>query len=275
MRRRVIALVAAVLLAGVGTMVLVGFVQSAEERAVAGQELVAVLQVRADATVPQATMAEEIAPFIEVVQVPLQARAAGAITDLAEVAGLATAVELVPGEQLIAARFVPAAEVDADRRDDLPPRRVVTPDGMLEVPVRLDAVSALGGIIDVGDRVAIVASFANYTGSTQGTVTVDDQVIAVPDSAEEAGGGQATRILIQNALVIEVQADTAPTFVDDASGEVVLAPASNFIVTFALEPNDVERLVFATQYGTLYLAQQGLDDVGETGIVTIDNIFRD
>jgi len=275
MKRRVIALVAAALLAGVGTMVLVGFVQSAEERAVAGQELVVVLQVRPEATVPQGTMAEEIAPFIEVVQVPRQARAAGAITDLVEVAGLATAVALVPGEQLIAARFVAAAEVDADRRDDLPPRRVVTPAGMLEVPVRLDAVSALGGIIDVGDRVAIVASFANYTGGTQGTVTVDDQVIAVPDSAQQAGRGEATRILIQNALVIEVQADTAPTFVDDASGEVVLAPASNFIVTFALDPDDVERLVFATQYGTLYLAQQSQEDVGETGIVTIENIFRD
>jgi pilus assembly protein CpaB len=271
----VIALVAAVLLAGVGTMVLVGFVQSAEERAVAGQELVAVLQVRADATVPQGTKAEEIAPFTEVVQVPLQARAVGAITDLAEVAGLATAVELVPGEQLIAARFVEAAEVEADRRDDLPRRRVAVPEGMLEVPVRLDAVSALGGIIDVGDTVAVIASFANYTGSTQGTVTVDDQVVAVPESADQAGGGQATRTLIENALVIEVQADTAPTFADDASGEVVLAPASNFIVTFALAPADVERLVFAAQYGTLYLAQQTPDDVGETGIVTIDNVFRD
>ncbi len=275
MRRRVIALVAAVLLAGVGTMVLVGFVQSAEERAVAGQELVAVLQVRADATVPQGTSSEEIAPLIEVVEVPAQARAVGAITDLGEVAGLATAVDLVPGEQLIAARFVEAAEVQADRREDLPRRRVAVPDGMLEVPIRLDAVSALGGIIDVGDTVAIVASFANYTGDTQGTVTVDDQVVAVPQSAGEGGAGQATKMLIENALVIEVQADTAPTFVDDASGEVVLAPASNFLVTFALEPNDVERLIFATQYGTLYLAQQTPDDVGEGSIVTIENIFRD
>ncbi|MFN3216906.1 MAG: Flp pilus assembly protein CpaB [Acidimicrobiales bacterium] len=276
MRRRVIALVAAVLLAGVGTIVLVGFVQSAEERAVAGQELVAVLQVRADATVPQGTKSEDIAQFVEVIQVPLQARAVGAITDLAEVAELATAVDLVPGEQLIAARFVAPEQVEADRREDLPRRRVAVPDGMLEVPVRLDAVSALGGIIDVGDTVAIIASFANYTGSAQGTVTVDDQVVAVPDSTDQAGGGgQATRTLIENALVIEVQADTAPTFADDASGEVVLAPASNFIVTFALEPNDVERLVFATQYGTLYLAQQTPDDVGATGIVTIENIFRD
>jgi pilus assembly protein CpaB len=276
MRRRVIALVAAVLLAGVGTLVLVRFVQSAEERAVAGQELVDVLQVRADATVPQGTKAEDVAQYIEVVQVPVQARAAGAITGLNEVAELSTAVELVPGEQLIAARFVAAELVEADRREDLPPRRVTVPEGMLEVPVRLDAVSALGGIIDVGDTVAIIASFANYTGSTQGTVTVNDEVVAVPDSADQTGGGgQATRTLIQNALVIEVQADTAPTFADDASGEVVLAPASNFIVTFALEPNDVERLVFATQYGTLYLAQQTPDDVGETSIVTIENIFRD
>ena len=40
MRRRIIALVAALLLAGVGTFVLIGFVQGAEDRATAGQELV-------------------------------------------------------------------------------------------------------------------------------------------------------------------------------------------------------------------------------------------
>jgi len=144
------------------------------------------------------------------------------------------------------------------------------------VPVRLDAVSALGGIIDVGDTVAIVASFSNYTGSSEQTVTVDDQEIAIPDSAAGGeGSGQATRTLIQNALVIEVQADTAPAFAEEGSGGVVLAPASTFIVTFALDPADVERLVFATQYGTLYLAQQTSDDVGETGIVTIENVFQD
>ena len=53
----------------------------------------------------------------------------------------------------------------------------------------------------------------------------------------------------------------------------MLAPRTGFIVTFALEPNDVERLIFAAQYGSIWLASQTADDTGPTDIVTIDDIF--
>lgn len=281
MRRRIIALVAALLLAGVGTFVLVGFVRGAADRATAGEELAAVYVV--ERTVPEGTDGATVGNYVAISEVPQKVRAADAVTDLADLAGFVNNVSLVPGEQLLAGRFVPPTELD-QRRDDLPSRRVEVPEGMLELPVRLPVEAALGGIIDAGDTVAVVASFDDYNGSVGTTVEVDDTVIAIPESVEgeeAAAGLKATHILVHNALVVEVQADSAPTFSGtDEEGELeassaLLAPSTSFIITFALEPADVERMVFAAQYGSLWLASQTPDDTGPTQIVTLSEIFED
>jgi hypothetical protein len=121
-----------------------------------------------------------------------------------------------------------------------------------------------------------VASFDAFASSEGVTVELEDGVIAIPDSAddEEPARVQATHILIHNALVVEVQSETIPTFSTEEGGDALLAPSTGFIITFALEPNDVERLVFAASYGQLWLASQTLDDVGGTEIVTLDSIFE-
>lgn len=280
MRRRIIALVAALLLAGVGTFVLVGFVRGAADRATAGEELATVYVIQR--TVPEGTDGATIGNYVVISEVPQKVRAADAVTDLGDLAGFVNSVSLVPGEQLLASRFVLPTELD-QRREDLPSRRVEVPDGMLELPVRLPVEAALGGIIDAGDTVAVVASFDDYNGSDGATVEVDDTVIAIPESVEdgEVVGQKATHILVHNALVVEVQADSEPTFSgSNEEGEVegggaLLAPSTSYIITFALEPADVERMVFAAQYGSLWLASQTADDTGPTQIVTLSEIFED
>ena len=144
---------------------------------------------------------------------------------------------------------------------------VEVPTGHLEIPVRFDAEQALGGIIDAGDTVAVVASFTAYSPAGTQIVELDDGgLVAVPETAEAEGGGEeieATHIIIQNALVVEVQADSTPTFragEEESSSGAVLAPSTSFTITFALEPIDVERLVFAAEYGSLWLAAQTPDE---------------
>lgn len=271
MRRRIIALVAALLLAGVGTFVLVGFVQSAEDRATAGQELVTVWVVTTP--IDQGTAGEDIEAFVQPEERPLETRPSNAVTDPATLVGLVANADLFAEEVLLADRWVEPAEADL-RRDDLPDRRVNVPTGHLEVPIRLDTEQALGGIIDAGDTVAVIASFDAYAPPSGDTIEVDGDTIAIPETAdaEAAAEVQATHIIIHNALVVEVQAEANPTFSSE-EGEAVLAPRTGFIVTFALEPGDVERLVFAAQYGNLWLASQTSDDTGPTSVVTIDDIF--
>lgn len=273
MRRRVIALVAALLLAGVGTLVLVNFVRGAEERAVAGEELATVFVVQTP--IGQGTPAEEIAGSLVQEQVPVKVRPPDAVTDLAQLAGLVTSVDLLPGEQLIASRFTVAAEVEVDRRDDLPTLRVQVPEGMLEVPIRLTTEQALGGIIDVGDTVAVISSLGIAGGANQTVETENGDTVAVPDSAQEGEARTVTGILLRNALIIQVQADTTPTFATGDDSESVLVPQSNFIVHFALSPQDASRLVFAAQNGDLWLARQTPDDNGESRLVDDSNIFED
>ncbi len=278
MRRRIIALVAALLLAGVGTFVLVGFVRGAADRATAGEELAAVYIIKSQ--IPQGTDGASIGRFVALEEVPVKIRASDAVTDLNDLAEFVANVDLVPGEQLLASRFVAPTELDA-RRDDLPSRRIEVPEGKLELPIRFTTEAALGGIIDAGDTVAIVASFSNYSGPLSDTVDLDGTIIAIPESIVDEGAGSATHILVHNALVVEVQADTAPVFAQgetDEGGvpsEALLAPATSFVVTFALDPIDVERAVFAAVNGELWLAAQTPDDTGPTKIITMPEIFED
>jgi len=278
MRRRIIALVAALLLAGVGTFVLVGFVRGAADRATAGEEFAAVYIVQNE--IPQGREGASVGRFVALEEVPVKVRASDAVTDLNDLAEFVANVDLVPGEQLLASRFVVPTELDS-RRDDLPSRRIEVPEGKLELPVRFTTETALGGIIDAGDTVAIVASFTAYSGPVSNTVDLDGTVIAIPESIVAESIGSATHILVHNALVVEVQADTAPIFAGgetDEGGvpsEALLAPATSFVVTFALDPVDVERTVFAAVNGDLWLAAQTADDNGPTKIITMPDIFED
>lgn len=272
MKRRIIALVAALVLAGVGTFVLVGFVQGAEDRATAGQELVTVYVVQLE--IPQGTEGEQVGAFVIAEERPSNTRPANAITDTTSLDGLVSNAEIYPGEVLVDSRWVPPTEADL-RRDDLPTRRVEVPVGHLEIPIRFATEQALGGIIDAGDTVAVVASFDAYAPEGAEIVEIGDDLVALPESTSEAGVEpvQATHIIIHNALVVEVQAEANPTFGSE-EGDAVLAPQTSFIITFALEPSDVERIVYGASYGRLWLASQTTDDTGPTSIVTIDDVFQ-
>ena len=272
MRRRIIALVAALLLAGVGTFVLIGFVQGAEDRATAGQELVTVYIVQSE--IPQGTLGADVGAYIAAEQRPLETRPSNAVTDTTSLDGLASNADIFAGEVLVSDRWVLPTEAEI-RREDIPLRRVEVPEGHLEIPVRFASEQALGGIIDAGDTVAVVASFDNYEPPDGDIVEIDDELVALPGTTlEGANAEQATHIIIHNALIVEVQAEAVPSFGGEDTGSTVLAPQTGFIITFALEPGDVERLVFSAQYGQLWLAKQTEDDTGPTSIITLSDVFE-
>ncbi|MEM7286644.1 MAG: RcpC/CpaB family pilus assembly protein [Actinomycetota bacterium] len=272
MKRRIIALVAALLLAGVGTFVLIGFVQGAEDRATAGQELVTVYIVQSE--IPQGTLGADVGAYIAAEQRPVETRPSNAVTDTTSLDGLASNADIFAGEVLVSDRWVLPTEAEI-RREDIPLRRVEVPEGHLEIPVRFASEQALGGIIDAGDTVAVVASFDNYEPPDGDIVEIDDELVALPGSTlQGANAEQATHIIIHNALIVEVQAEAVPSFGGEDTGSTVLAPQTGFIITFALEPGDVERLVFSAQYGQLWLAKQTEDDTGPTSIVTLSDVFE-
>jgi len=218
-RQKLIGIVASVVLAGIGTTVLVTYVRAAADKAARGQANIGVLV--ASEAIPLGTKAEEIAGRVRTESVPVKAAAQGAIADLGLVAGLVTSADLLPGEQLVRGRFATAGEAG----------KVTVPPNSLEVTVLLGAVQAAGGRVRAGDSVALLVSFDDPT---------------------------TTHLFLQKVPVTDVRTEAG---VPVAPAALVAGPV---LVTLALDAPSVERVVFAAEHGSLWLAEQpiGADERG-------------
>ncbi len=147
-RQKLIGIIASVVLAGLGTGLLVAYVRGAEGRAVKGEQRVNVLVVTD--TIPKGTKAEDITGKVRTEQVPTKVMAKGAVATIGPITGRVSAVDLFPGEQVVQTRFALPSEASA---------KTVAPPGALQVTVALDAVRALGGRLREGDSVGVLMSF--------------------------------------------------------------------------------------------------------------------
>ena len=125
-KRRIIGILAAVILATIGTVALVGYVQSAKDKAVAQEALVEVYVV--DKLVPKGAAAETIKASVSVEQIPARLEQPGAITDLEEVGANVAATDLQPGDQLLAARLVAKEQVSEEVTDKVQISAMFTPE---------------------------------------------------------------------------------------------------------------------------------------------------
>ena len=100
MKSRTLAGIAALVLAIVGALLVVSYAQGADARAVQGLDPQDVLVVAK--AVPAGTTVEALKPFLATEKLPGTAVAKSALRNLDGLAGKVTAVELLPGEQLVA-----------------------------------------------------------------------------------------------------------------------------------------------------------------------------
>ena len=261
MNRKWLGVLASIAFVALGTFVLVRYVQGAEERALEGEETVEVLVV--NTAVPRGAAADDLQGKVDTVLVPTKVQAPGSVTELSALAGTFAAVDLVPGEQLLASRFVSAEELIA--LDDF-----AVPDGLLELTLSLSPDRALGGELRPGDEVAVIASFAPFTLTEDESAGVqieeaiqqseeDETIQQSEENTTERTTPSSTHLIIHNALVTNIQVERLPAATDEASAEqsgVELAPTGNLLVTLAMEPDDVERTVFSAEFGTVWLAQE-------------------
>ena len=241
MRGRVAAVLVALALAVAATAALVAYARGADRRAIAGQQ--PVLVYLAKAYIAAGTSGEDAQNrgLIERTALPRRAVAAGAVRSLEQLAGRVAAVDLVPGEQLLVARWV--------GRDQAPGGRLLAvPEGHQAVSIALDPTRQVAGFVTPGDRVSVVVSLSLPTrGRQQRTsrfLLQDVQVLAVGGTAQEGRRvGQGRNQSLST-------------------------------VTLAVRPADVERVVFAAENGSLYLSllPPGQRPVPARGR-TIDNEF--
>lgn len=260
MNRRVLGLLASLALAIVGTFLVLSYVSDADERAAAGEERVSLLVVTQ--LVEAGEAAADLGGKVETVQLPAHAQAAGAVASLADLGDRVAAVNLLPGEQLLDARFVTQEElIDASGVD--------VPDDLLEVTVSLAPDRAMGGLVSPGDLVAVLASFDPFDiqavepgsleqvfGTLGGVVSTD---LEIPGVTPNLKTPNSTHIIIHKALVTSVQIERLPAQPDREDAEAVgveLAPTGNLLITLALDAPAVERVVFSSEHGAVWLAKE-------------------
>jgi pilus assembly protein CpaB len=240
LRRRLLAALAALVLAALGAVVLLAYVRGADARALAGVQTVDVLVV--DRPVPEGTPGEELAELVRTERLPARAAVPGAVTDLDELAGRVATVDLQPGEQLLAARFAAPEDLSV-------PGTVAPPEGAAEVSLLLEPQRAVGGRLAAGDTVGVHLS-------------LDGQ----------------TDVVLSRVLVTQVQG--APVAVADGEGTDTASsggavPSASLMVTLGMRPEAAEAVVFGMEHGTVWLSlePEGVDTNG-TEVLTPANVYE-
>ena len=251
MSRRAIGLLAAVVLALIGTVALVAFVAGAEERALEGEQLVEVYVVQD--TILSGTSGDQVEELVVVEEVPVKVRPADAVDSLASLRGRVAAVDLQAGEQLLDSRFIEVSEFTSREVG------VTVPEDMIEVTIQLEPQRAIGGLLEPGQTVSVFSSFEPFELQTF-LVEIDGEEVVIPPAAGEQIDAQtpnSTEIILRKALVTAVQEATGSSGIgnaDEGSDRLNTAPTGELLVTLALVPSDAERVVFTAEFGMLWLA---------------------
>ena len=214
--RRLVAAIAAAVLALFGALVLISWVNSADARARAGEQLVPVLVVKS--AVAAGSAASSMGGSVAVEQVPQRLAAADRVRSLSTLGAKVANAELLPGEQLLAGRF----EDPANYR---PAGAVAVPPGLVEVSVSVEAQRAVGGALKAGDKVGVQ--------------------LTNPTAADGVSGLSVYKQVLHDVLVTRV---TGPS--DAAKAD----PSAVFTVTFALSKDDASEVVLGATAKAIWLS---------------------
>jgi pilus assembly protein CpaB len=256
MKARLLGGIAALVVAIIGTVLLFNYVQGADRRALANTETDDVLVVKQE--VPAGTPASQLGQYVVSKAVPRTAVAADGVVDLGSLGSKVTSVALVPGEQLLSSRLVDATAY-------LGPARVEVPAGLQEITLRLPIERVVGGTVQAGDTVGVFISMADEAAGGNGTQLTFHKVLVTAvqfsSGAPAQTQGEATQASSQGAL--------------NADSDKKQTTSDSYLITFARNAVDAEKLVYATEFGKIYLSKEPADATeGTSGVVNQTRVFR-
>jgi pilus assembly protein CpaB len=252
MRHRILAGLAALLIALVGSLSVVTYARGADQRALAGQEairvFVAVKEVAAGTTAGRAVEQGLIAQ-------KLIARAGVPDDALTEVGSgydqLVATSNIQPGELLLRARFAARGATQGT---------LLVPEGLVAVSVALDDPSQVGSFVVVGSKVAVFDTFNVRGPNTADPVPAGDHL---QDRHEFV---RATRLLLPSVEVLAVGVSTTTTSTapsdeksSPALGSDAATQSATTLFTLAATQSQAERLIHSSRTGTLTFALLGPD----------------
>ena len=246
MGRRVLVVLAAVVVALIGVVAVVVYAQGADARAVADQQpqtvYIAKLLVPAGTTAADAVATGLMVPT----QVAAKGFPLGGLSTVDEATGkLLALTDIAPGEFVTASRF---------GTTPLGQKAIQVPDGQIAISLTLSDPARVGAFVSPGSHIVI---YDTYTPAVAATVATDPKA--------GAAGTKQTRVLLDDVLVIAMGSATlTPT----AAGQPPAAPGA--LVTVALPPATAAKLVHGIQTGTLYAGLRGTDTKADLAQIVTD-----
>lgn len=222
MGRRTVLLIAAIVVAALGTTLIFFYVSRTDERALEDQQPVEVIVAKTLIRAGTTGLAAERAGSFKLEKVPRSVRIEGALTATGDIGDLVAVSDIFPGEQIIKAKFVAPGSAGA-----LP-----IPTGKVAMSVQLGDPQRVAGFVKPGSDVAIFVT------------------IAVPPApGQPAAAGPQTRLLLPRISVLAVGPTTLrPATGNDANKESV--PTA--ILTLSVDQAQAQKLIYASQNGQLY-----------------------
>jgi pilus assembly protein CpaB len=243
MGRRIIAIVAALVVALLGAVGVVVYAQAADGRAVQGQATQTVFIAKA--AVPMGTTAADAVNQQLMVPEKVVSKGVpqGALTAVsADIAKLVATSSILPGEIILTSRFGALPSTGNTQ---------VIPAGKIAITVSLTDPQRIAPLLTPQSHIIIFDTVGVKSGAT-------------------ATSSQVTRILLPDVEVIGVGSQTAQPAPTATAG--AQQPAGNgALVTVALSPTDAELLVHAVQTGNqLYGGLLGTDAKVDPKSVVVD-----
>ncbi|GIM62479.1 hypothetical protein Pve01_92250 [Planomonospora venezuelensis] len=256
MARRSALLIAAVLIAALGTAMIVLYVKGIDDRATAGQELVEVLTATAVIEAGETVSAAQEAGKFEATEVRRDDMVTGALDSTEPISDLVALGTVYPGEQIISDRFGNLGSIEG----------LVIPDDKMAVSIELTDFERVAGFVNPGSEVAIFGSAAS-------------PIRRLPDGTEQTLS-PVTRIILTRVPVIGVGTTsvTSTTTTTDG-GEQVTEEVPRTILTVAVTQAEAEKLVLADRTTDLTFAllggeTQSRDKIGVTPVDILPETFR-
>ena len=244
MKARLLGGIAALLLAIIGTVMLVNYVGGADRRALEGTKSTDVVVVQK--AIAAGTPVSAFGDAVKVKQIPANMMSSGAIASLQDVMSKVASTPMLPGDQVTDTRL-------ASEQAYAGTGVVTVPDTMQQLSFTVTADRVVGGQLKPGETAALFLSY------NQG---VDPGSQSSP----------ATELTLRKVLVVSMQASgqagsgssSASTASSPPSPET--APqnitAADWVVTVALAPADAQKLVFAAEFGHIWVAREVSGPVG-------------
>ncbi len=225
MARRSILLIVALIIALLGTGLIVMYVRGIDARATEGQVLVEVLVASDTVEGGEAVSAAMDAGKFEVAKVRREDLVPGALSSATTIQDLVALSTVFPGEQIIGSRFGTIGQTE----------NLVIPEGRVAISVDFTDPERVAGFVNPGSEVSV------FWSGTPVTIT---------DARQEP----QTKLLLPRVQVIGVGTTSIASKTTTVDGEQVIEQVPSTILTLALTQKEAEKVIYANLNGDLAVA---------------------